>query len=114
MRKIYPRSNLPDNPIHKLQWQLTDLAIKAGKDLPDNEKARVLLDKALHSDQYWWASHNPYWHYQMVIRGSDMLRDVIRQSKNSSDSEKQQAERLQAEINSLSLTLFGDTVIDKI
>jgi hypothetical protein len=45
------------------------------------EEARNLLDRALHSDQYWWASHNPYWNLEMVGRGGEMLVAAIRASR---------------------------------
>lgn len=114
----------PQNPIHRLQWELYHLAINTVKnskfssensensvgqrvgesenqkvgnsDLSDTPKcrssgtpsysefsesqwvrARELLDKALHSDQFWWASGEPFYHYQMVERGARMLRDVV-------------------------------------
>jgi len=35
------------------------------------------LDKALHSDQYFWAEGKLVWHLGMVERGVRMLRDTI-------------------------------------
>ena len=64
-----------ENEIHRLQWELTRLAIKAGskKDSP----ARPLLDRSLHSDQYWWASARPWWSLEMIERGANELEDTV-------------------------------------
>jgi alpha-amylase/alpha-mannosidase (GH57 family) len=67
------------NEIHKLQWEHTDLCIELvhrAKERADNDEsrryadiARGLLDRALHSDQYWWASRRPMWDINIIHRG---------------------------------------------
>jgi hypothetical protein len=67
------------NEIHRLQWEHTDLCIELvhrAKERSDNDEsrryadiARGLLDRALHSDQYWWASRRPMWDINMIHRG---------------------------------------------
>ncbi|MEK7611386.1 MAG: UvrB/UvrC motif-containing protein [Patescibacteria group bacterium] len=121
----FSRWDDPDNEIHALQWELTNLAIEtvnesrfksktviqtslssslrggnrrsnlaviaaaSGLAMTDNKtdgdnnstdqwlKARTLLDRALHSDQYWWASARPWWSLEMVEAGAKDLQDVI-------------------------------------
>ncbi len=119
----FARWDDPDNDIHKMQWELTDLAINAVNNskyklvstkfqapsskksqipsskefgaydfefgISDRErgeltkgqlswlKARKLLDKALHSDQYWWASARPWWSLEMVERGAKELMETV-------------------------------------
>lgn len=89
----FPRWDNPDNKIHKLQWELFNLAIAQGKHTsvePDE------LDKALHSDQFWWASKVPCWHPGMVLKGTDSLFRVF---KMSSDKDSfQRAERIVSQI----------------
>lgn len=73
----------PQNPIHSSQWKLTRLAIKTvnGKSETVSQKkwqrARSLLDEALSSDQYWWASGKPWWSLEMVEVGAYNLVKVI-------------------------------------
>lgn len=72
----------PKNPIHKLQWELTELAISKATDLrgensPNWREAREKLDKAIASDQYWWASAKPWWSLEMIEQGAYALRDVL-------------------------------------
>ncbi|MBI3385130.1 hypothetical protein HY030_02990 [Candidatus Gottesmanbacteria bacterium] len=89
-KKIYwPKWSYPGNPIHKLQWQLTRLALKLGKN--SHGESRELLDKGLHSDQYWWASHKPYWHPQMVEKGAKLLLESIKLNTKASTTEKNDA-----------------------
>ena len=92
----------PGNEIHKLQWELTNLAIKtvqmntptvilrpeAEESSSSNDvghrkkkkqwlKARKMLDRSLHSDQYWWASARPWWSLDMIERGAKELMDTV-------------------------------------
>jgi hypothetical protein len=60
-----------------------DLSHKA-MELTDNDAAkqfagisRTLLDEALHSDQFWWASRKPMWDVNMVYRGLNLQREVL-------------------------------------
>lgn len=76
------RWNDPRNEIHQLQWQLTNLAIdvvhQASLDAPGYSAARHLLDRSLHSDQYWWASAKPWWSLEMIERGAHELLETVR------------------------------------
>lgn len=87
-----------NNAIHKLQWQLTDLAIETVRgcppDAPGLSAARSLLDRALHSDQYWWASAKPWWSLEMVERGAKELRDVVLKTPPASRAAKERAQDL--------------------
>ncbi len=75
----YPLWKDPGNRVHQLQWELTglvlDLAHRA-EALSNNDVsrhhariARVQMDRALHSCQYWWASRRPMWEINMINRG---------------------------------------------
>jgi len=70
-----------NNEIHSMQWQLTKLALKNIKQINPSDKKfaeiRHNLDKALHSDQYWWASAMPWWSIEMMEAGAKDLKDVI-------------------------------------
>ncbi len=87
----------PKNKIQVWQWQLTRLALKTiGKE--KNQKARNLLDAALHSDQYWWASARPWWSLEMIERGAKELKDVILTAPGSSVRDKKRAQDLYGKI----------------
>ncbi len=71
-----------ENEIHQKQWQLTNLAIKSIKELSSNnpgyQHARNLLDKALASDQYWWAAASPWWDTRIVALAAHKTLRVFR------------------------------------
>lgn len=70
-----------DNQIQVWQWELTNLALKEVEQLdPQNPiypKARKALDRALHSDQYWWASAQPWWSIEMIEGGAKEFKDIL-------------------------------------
>jgi hypothetical protein len=41
------------------------------------EEARVEMDKAIASDQFWWASVKPWWSLEMIEVGAYDLKDVV-------------------------------------
>ncbi len=69
----------PDNAVHRAQWQLTDLVVTTvQRYAPENtHPARSELDRALASDQYWWASAEPWWDGTLITRGADRLLHVL-------------------------------------
>ena len=83
----YPLWNEPGNPVHSLLWQHLDIVLELTRralDLADNddakrfaEIARGLLDRALHSDQWWWASMRPMWDINLIDRGMTEQSEVV-------------------------------------
>jgi hypothetical protein len=67
--------NDPANEIHKMQWELFNMALKVEN--PDRE----LLDKGLASDQFFWASAKPWWSLEEIERGAWNLLEVIKNDK---------------------------------
>ncbi len=75
----YPLWDSPGNEIHRLQWQHLNICIgmvKKAKACADTDAARDyaniargLLDRALHSDQFWWASRRPWWEINLINKG---------------------------------------------
>jgi alpha-amylase/alpha-mannosidase (GH57 family) len=68
-----------DNDIHRLQWDhvaiCMELCSKATQVADSDESkhfagiARGLFDRALQSDQFWWASHAPMWDINLIHMG---------------------------------------------
>ncbi len=93
--------NHPNNPIHKLQWQLTHLvitAVRSAESDPTFEVARRLLDMALTSDKYWWASASPWWDMTIVIRETQRLVDVLATLTRVPTKTMNAAERLMQQV----------------
>ncbi len=97
-KKPFSRWKDPDNSIQSAQWELTDLAIEtlhvAKKDSAGYQAARVLLDRALHSDQFWWASARPWWSIEMIERGAKELTRAILETPGVSQEAVGRAEEL--------------------
>ncbi len=91
-----------DNEIQKLQWELTNFAIEtvanADQKMAGYAEARHSLDRALHSDQYWWASARPWWSIEMVERGAKELFDSVRLVPNISPEKLEKAKNLYHDI----------------
>ena len=71
----------PENIIHKFQWDFIDLVLeefyKIDLGLPTYDILREKMDKALASDQFWWASAKPWWSLEMIEAGAWDLLDAI-------------------------------------
>lgn len=75
----YPLWARPDSELHNLQRQLMNLGIKAvtmAEKSFQYKKARKLLDKALNSDQLWWASARPWWYPGIIITEKDQFLKI--------------------------------------
>jgi hypothetical protein len=83
----YPLWKSKDNLIHQLQWQHLKIAIELAKKAVEAAStesakyyadiARGLLDRAMHSDQFWWASQKPMRDVNLVNRGLMQQREVV-------------------------------------
>lgn len=97
-KKPFSRWKDDDNEIHKLQWELTNLALESAKKADEASplfpEARTALDRALHSDQYWWASARPWWSIEMVERGAKELSGSIMKMPGVSERVKEKAKEL--------------------
>jgi len=77
----------PGNAIHFYQWEHLNICFELtdqAQDYADNDDARqyadiarALLDEAVHSDQFWWASRRPMWEINLISRGLMQQREVI-------------------------------------
>lgn len=91
-----------DNEIHQKQWELTRLAIDLVE--KDNRpQSRNLLDKALFSDQYWWASAKPWWSLETIEKGAFALLKAVKSCRNTEERAKIWAEELYAKIVATSI-----------
>ncbi|HEY4475174.1 MAG TPA: UvrB/UvrC motif-containing protein [Candidatus Paceibacterota bacterium] len=110
----YSRWQSEKNEIQKNQWLLTHLAIEAVNRGQQNLEARELLDRALHSDQYWWASARPWWSLEMIERGAYELKTVVLKSPQATAEEKAQAEELYKKIIYMGFEWQRSGLVDQI
>ena len=85
------------NEIQVKQWELTNLVLLLIKKYPQ-KKPRILLDRALHSDQYWWSSAQPWWSIEMIEAGAKDFINTVEAFKNIPIKYKRRAQKLYQEI----------------
>jgi len=110
----YARWSRSDNKIQKNQWKLTNLAIETVRRTPEDEIIRSAFDRAVHSDQYWWASARPWWSLEMIERGAFELKNIVLSSSESSEKEKNKAEELYKNILYTGFAWQRDGKVDEI
>lgn len=85
----------PENPIHQLQWELMNLVTKAVHGADENAEgyalARHMLDPALASDQFFWATAKPWWMIEHIEGGAYLLLDTLEHVPGVSAETVQQA-----------------------
>lgn len=85
----------PGNEIHTLQWKLRDLVLNEFYSLsPDSKeysKLRAKLDSALASDQFFWASANPWWSIEMIEEGAYSLLEIIQEQPDVDRKQREMA-----------------------
>ena len=100
----YPLWQNPDNRLHRLQWKLTYLVlntVKGQKGNPGFDHARKLLDKALMSDQYWWASGSPWWEPKIIIQGAKNLTKILHVLQKVPAEKRKEAENILIDIKKM-------------
>lgn len=91
-KRVWVRWRNPANPLHRTLDRLRKLAV-ASVGMQDGE-ARELLDRALASDTWWWASGKPYWHPGMVKRGAELFYQAVLKSRSATDEQRRTARKL--------------------
>jgi len=113
----YPLWQNPDNRLHRWQWQLTYLVLNTVKQStkdPNYARARQMLDKALVSDQYWWASGSPWWEPKIIIKSARNLIKVLYVLSKVSFSKKEEAEKLLLDIKKMTVFITQSGLINQI
>lgn len=110
----FKRWDNPENKLQVAQWKLLNIAIKTVDEYPERDggywEARGILDKGMQSDQFWWASKTPCWHYKMVERGAKLLLESVLALPGDVPAKKEVRD-LYNEITQTGLKMYGDTVI---
>jgi hypothetical protein len=72
----------PSNDIHKMQWELLQIALESVKNMDHKDhaypKVREMMDQASASDHFWWASAKPWWKAEMIEGGAHQLLETIK------------------------------------
>ena len=60
----------PKNKVHQLQWKFFNYLLKVSKTTKLTSKIKNELDKNMASDQFFWASGEPWWSIEMIEKGA--------------------------------------------
>lgn len=99
--------NDPENTLHKWQWELVNLMLGLVNGLDKNneryEKLRLDANKALASDQFFWASAKPWWSVEMIESGVHAVLEVV---ENIPWVKKEEVEKAQGLYRKIISTAF--------
>ncbi|MFA5776770.1 MAG: hypothetical protein WC988_04435, partial [Patescibacteria group bacterium] len=88
--------NDPENALHRWQWGLVNLMLSLLNDINSRVEGyaqlRASADKALASDQFFWASAKPWWSVEMIESGVHAVLEVVEKipQVNKEDMERAQ------------------------
>ena len=88
----------PENIIHKWQWELLNLVLNQvytlDKNIPAYAVTRKMMDSALASDHFWWASAKPWWSMEMIEDGAYRLLETLQSMPDFPPAITEKANRL--------------------
>ncbi|MFH1867648.1 MAG: hypothetical protein ABH843_01635 [Candidatus Omnitrophota bacterium] len=84
----FPLWNDPNNMIHRYQWEHVNICLELVNKANDPvsitfeskssaDMARSLMDRAIYSCQWWWASRRPMWDINLINKGLLLQEEVI-------------------------------------
>jgi len=82
----------PKNKVHNLQWKFFNYVRKLARKKTLSEKIQEKLDKALASDQFFWASGEPWWSIEMIEKGTWLLLSALKSFPKITKKEIEKAE----------------------
>jgi hypothetical protein len=60
----------PKNKVHQLQWRFLNYVLKMADNKKVSGKVEDKIDRAMASDQFFWASGEPWWSIEMIEKGA--------------------------------------------
>jgi len=91
----------PKNEVHKLQWKLLNYVRNLAKTRKLSGTAEEKLDKALASDQFFWASGEPWWSVEMIEKGAWSLLSALKSFPNVTNEEIERGRKYYRDILSI-------------
>ncbi len=88
----------PKNKVHRLQWQFLNYLLKLSKKRRLTKKIEDKIDQALASDQFFWASGEPWWSIEMIEKGAWQMLKALKSLPNITKKEIQKGEKLYRDI----------------
>jgi len=74
----------PRNKVQQIQWKFIHYLLHLAREKKLPEKTREMIDKALASDQFFWASGEPWWSIEMIEKGAYLTLRALKSLPNVS------------------------------
>ena len=91
----------PENKVHHLQWRFLNYLTKLSSKKKLGASVQKKLDQALASDQFFWASGEPWWSIEMIEKGAWILLDTLKSIPHLSREELKEGEGYYRDILSI-------------
>jgi hypothetical protein len=88
----------PRNKVHALQWKFLNHLILSAKKKKLSFVSEEVLDQALASDQFFWASGEPWWSIEMIEKGAWNTLQALKSLPSISKTEIKKGEDYYKEI----------------
>ncbi len=92
----------PKNEVHTLQWEFLNFIRKTSKNKKLTPSQKDKLDKAVSSDQFFWASGEPWWSIEMIEKGAWTMLETLKSLPEITEKEINRGEKYYKEIIALS------------
>lgn len=88
----------PKNKVHQLQWRFLNYLLSLSKTKKCSLKIQDKLDRVMASDQFFWASGEPWWSIEMIEKGAWTTLQTLKSLPSLTKSQIQKGEDYYKEI----------------
>jgi len=93
--------NDPKNKVHRLQWAFLNYVLSKAKTKKLTPQIQDKLDKIMASDQFFWASGEPWWSIEMIEKGAWTMLQTFKSLPSLSKNQLEKGEDYYKEILSI-------------
>ncbi|MBD3208488.1 MAG: polysaccharide deacetylase family protein [Candidatus Nealsonbacteria bacterium] len=104
----------PNNKVHQIQWKFLDYLLRLSNNKEVTPEIEEEIDKSLASDQFYWASGEPWWSLEMIEKGAWMALEALRSFPTLSEEEVEKGEQYYKEILSTAFQWQRSGKIDQL
>ncbi len=82
----------PRNKVHQLQWKFLNYLLDLAEKRKLTPRLQEKLDRVMASDQFFWASGEPWWSIEMIEKGALVILQTVKSLPSITKAEVQKAE----------------------
>lgn len=82
----------PKNKVHQLQWKFLNYLLKITGTKKISSNVQEKLDRAMASDQFFWASGEPWWSIEMIEKGTLAMLETLKSLPSVTKKQVQKGE----------------------